>query len=128
MQKRKTWGRLIRASSDVIDVCYEVEKLFSHRLLLNNGNAIKEHHMVSRICSKVLSTVLIERSPSAFSSLDYHMLDVPPDDNHVGSLVKRIVCSYCNIRLHHIAKETTAQSNETSVRWKLTKLVHQMHQ
>ena len=58
-----------------------------------------------------------------FRELDTHMFDTAVNDNHVFSLVKGIVKSYCKIRLHHLGKEYTANVVGVNVRKKLTKLV-----
>ena len=119
---RKRWGKLIDSSSDVINICIETEKTFCQLEKTTNGFMTKKRSISPLIVSTVLKSVC-SKSNQIFQNLSSHMTDCLPDNNHVFILVKLIAKCYCNIRLHHIAKQITSKITESNVRKNLTKLI-----
>ena len=67
--------------------------------------------------------VLSEVGMIAFKSLDFHMYDSTPDNNHIFNLIKCVAHSYATIRLHHLAKQKTVVVSGINIRKDLTKLI-----
>ena len=67
----------------------------------------------------------INYSRDFLTELNDHMIDCAIGDNHILELiyVYTIVRCYCEIRLHHVAKEKTQPEARVRVRKKLSKLL-----
>ena len=55
--KRKAWGRLTFASQDVINVCYETERLLSKLLIESQGKAPNQKFLVQKISTWVVKSL-----------------------------------------------------------------------
>lgn len=80
------------------------EKLFQ-KLVINNDKI----PTVPRLSSVIEYCVLKEVGKKVFKTLISHMMECEPDSNHIFTLVKLIVNSYCKIRMHQLAKEVNAK-------------------
>ena len=56
-------------------------------------------------------------------TLDQHMFDSTPGNNHVFKLIKCCCQSYVTIRMHHLSKTRNAGMHEKVVREQFSKLV-----
>ena len=115
----KSRGGLVMPSNSVVKVCEATEKCFQ-RMQATLGEKLPQTvSIVPTICTVVLQEVGLQ----SFSSLQDHMFDTNPENNHIFNLIKCISRSYCTIRMHHLAKQKTAEVAGTKVRKQLTKLV-----
>jgi hypothetical protein len=74
-------------------------------------------------------SILSELNPSAVFGDSAHGIDTSDGiDNHLHSLVRQIVRFYISIRKYRLLKMWNLQHKGTSVRQKLTKLIHFKHQ
>jgi len=65
----------------------------------------------------IISTaVFAEVGCRTFTNLDRHMFDSTADSNHIFAFIKCIVTCYTKIRMHHLAKQKTAEITGISVR------------
>lgn len=120
----KNRGGLVKASVSVVDVCEETEKCFQRMHNVTKGQLPRAAQIVPAIASSVLAEVGIR----SFVTLHNHMFDSTPDSNHIFNLIKCVSQSYCQIRMHHLAKQQTAAITGIKVRKELTKLVLFKHQ
>ena len=110
---------MIYPSESVIVICEETEKCFQ-RLHATVGDKLPQsRNFLKTVCSLVLSEV----GMIAFKSLDFHMYDSTPDNNHIFNLIKCVAHSYATIRLHHLAKQKTVVVSGINIRKDLTKLI-----
>jgi len=117
--KLKSRGGLRNASESVIVVCEATERCFNRM-----KNVVPHLNIVPAITSVVLE----ETGTKVFTSLNNHMFDCSPFDNHIFKLIKCITECYCKISLHHIAKQQTDTVTGLRVRKELSKLVLFKHQ
>ena len=89
--KRKDNGGLQRPSEDVVTVCQVTEKV------LRGVAARSPDGMPSGSVMKIVTSegiVARSRERNAFSSLDSHMLDTDPCENHVYRLIRVVAQSF----------------------------------
>lgn len=123
--KRKNRGGLVKPSNDVLKVCKSTEQCIQ-RLLCSTDNALPQ---TAGIVSAIATAVLHDVGPHhIFPQLDKHMLDTPPDHNHVFALIKCIASCYAIIRMHHLAKRFTEKITQEKLRKHLSKLILFKHQ
>jgi len=77
----------------------------------------------SKFIPTICTVVLKEVGRRCFKSLDYHMFDSTPDNNHIVNVVKCTAHCYAIIRMHHLAKEKYVVITGAKVCKQLTKLV-----
>ena len=78
----------------------------------------------SNITPSIVSVVLEEAiDKDVFSSINNHMFDSTPENNHLINLIKCIAKCFLKIRMHHLAKEKTAQVKGENIRKTLTKAI-----
>ena len=63
-----------------------------------------------------------------FETLENHMQDMEPDNNHVYPLIKAVTHAYAKIRMHHLVKQRNAQITGKIVRKEMTELILFKHQ
>lgn len=101
LQKRKTYGKLIRASQFVIDVCKEGEKFFKffHKTTCILNRKVEHLLPVSKI-----SQTMLNINSSILDHFENHLYDGNFIDELPEQLIKIILKNYFRIRIHH---ETT---------------------
>ena len=72
--------------------------------------------------------VLEEPGGRVFQTLEDHLKDMEPDNNHAYPLIKAVTHAYIKIRMHHLAKQHNAQITGKVVRKQVTKLILFKHQ
>ena len=118
--RQKNHGELIEASASVYQICQSTEQCLVRMLHSTGGNLPTS----SKIVSAILSVVLEEAAKkNAFSSLHDHMFDSSPHKNHLFRLIKCIAKCFLKIRMHHLAKETTAKVRGENIRKILSKTI-----
>lgn len=111
----KNQGGLTKPSKDVVKLCKLSEIIF------------KCHEKEIKFKEDIISFLVIQASSkieisSLFSSLNVHILDQSPLDNHLLQIITIILKTYFTIRLHHYNK-TLSQPSER-IRSHLTKTIH----
>jgi len=114
---RKNHGGLIKASSDVIELCKISERTIRH------FKAIDKSNVVNKITLEAMKYININKY---FTNLSIHILDQEPLNNHVLQLIKIILNIYCKLRLHHINSSTN--DIDQKIRNHYTKLILFKHQ
>lgn len=112
--KRKDRGGLIKPSDDVVQVCLATENAIVKCCLVQV--AVFYKHIASVISHKVLEETTAK---SVFDGLYEHMFDT----NHIYWLINTLSSCYVKIRIHHLAKEFTAQMAGPKRKNSLLKLV-----
>ena len=121
----KTNGGLRLPSDGLLKVCKETEKCIMRMLNANGGGLPHSAGLSNAIAATVLS-VCVEKG--VFSTLDQHMFDSTPGNNHILSLIKCCSQSYVTIRMHHLSKLTNAKMHDKVIRKQFSKLVLFKHQ
>ena len=122
--KFKDHGGLVKPSRSVIVVCQETEKCFS-RMKAVLGDRLPQASKLPMIISHA---VLAELGCTTFTNLHCHMFDSTAESNHIFTLIKVLVSCYTKIRMHHLAKQKTAEVTGISVRKQFSKLILFKHQ
>ena len=94
-------------------------------LNVNGGGLPHGAGLSSAIATTVLSVCV---GSGVFSTLDQHMFDSTPGNNHVFKLIKCCCQSYVTIRMHHLSKTRNAGMHDKVVRKQFSKLVLFKHQ
>jgi hypothetical protein len=121
----KTNGGLRLPSLGLLKICTETEKCVMRMLNANGGGLPHSAGLSNAIAATVLSAC-VERG--VFSTLDQHMFDSTPGNNHILSLIKCCSQSYVTIRMHHLSKLTNARMHDKVIRKQFSKLVLFKHQ
>lgn len=108
---RKDRGGLIKPSEDVVKLCSIAERIFKQNTIFS-GNVMKR---LIYSAKKDLNTKLI------FRSLDDHILDQDPINNHLLQLINLIYKLYFTIRIHH--HNSTLNETKDRIRHKYSKLI-----
>ena len=117
--RHKTNGGLVKASPSVFIVCESTEACI--RRMLASNNQLPQH---GKITSAITSVVLNEVVPKGvFSSLQDHQFDTPVEANHLLKLVKCVSQCFVKVRMHHLAKQQTADAVKDKLRKRLSKLI-----
>ncbi|KAL7287020.1 hypothetical protein TKK_0018813 [Trichogramma kaykai] len=108
LQSRKTYGKMVSASKDVIQVCEVAETMFraEKNFLKQNILEIMIARAMRQIDAKVFST--------------HHVYDQSPLADHRFQLIKSILKQYLNIKFHYRA--TCEQGNIDRIRMRYNKL------
>ena len=101
-------GGLMLVSSGVELVCMTTEQHI-RTMMRGRSTLPNQPDLVPTICTAVLK-VTCTRSHPIFPSLNQHMFDTPPDQNHVFRLIRVITESYIKIRLHQFGKSQTEKN------------------
>ena len=72
--------------------------------------------------------VLEEPGGRVFQTLEDHLKDMEPDNNHAYPLIKAVTHAYIKIRMHHLAKQHNAQIMGKVIGKQMTKLILFKHQ
>ncbi|XP_060760936.1 uncharacterized protein LOC132870934 [Neoarius graeffei] len=116
---KKSRGGLVESSTDVVKVCQTAERCIQ-RLLHSVDAALPQSvGIVSALSTTVLHDIGFQ---PIFMQLAGHMLDCPPDHNHVFFLIKCIAACYIKIRMHHLAKHFNEKMTGSTLRKHLTEL------
>jgi hypothetical protein len=121
----KTNGGLKLPLHGLIKICEETEKCVMRMLNVNGGGLPHGAGLSSAIAMTVLS-VCVESK--VFSTLDQHMFDSTPGNNHVFKLIKCCCQSDVTIRMYHLSKTRNAGMHDKVVRKQFSKLVLFKHQ
>ena len=114
----KDRGGLKKPSKSTVAVCTATDMVIDH--MTKGGSHVSATHRLDAIPIIVLNRVCQDH---IFMDLQGHMLDCSPEDNHVFILIKLLASAYAKIKLHHVAKRLTDNSNPVNVRRKYTKLI-----
>lgn len=109
----KSKGRLAHPSTDVIDVCKCCESIF--RLTTANSDATNKLNVV-KFTNAALNSL---NESDVFESLETHISDVSPINNHRTHLIKEIAHCFYQARIGHFSKR---QFDKPSIRSVCTKL------
>ncbi|KAH9360455.1 hypothetical protein HPB48_013430 [Haemaphysalis longicornis] len=99
--EHKNRGGLVSPSKDVIDLCEAVEKGLQ-RLQMECGTIQAVNSQSKHLVLEVLQLSVGEQW---FQTLQQHILELDPLDNHIYSLCKKVAQLYGKIRIHHMTKE-----------------------
>ncbi|CAH1156107.1 unnamed protein product [Phaedon cochleariae] len=109
LQLRKTYGRLIKASEFVINVCKEGEKCL--RSFKSSSNLFSREF--GNLKNFLIIKTIQNLPTNIYNSFEDHFYDEEPLSNHGYVLTKLILDSFFHIRIHH---ETTAKESERPAR------------
>jgi len=84
------------------------------------GSALPQSSDLTAVFCRV---VLAEVGLNVFLTLSAHMLDSTVGSNHIFVMIKVLVACYIKIRMHHLAKQKTAEVTGVAVRKQLSKLI-----
>lgn len=107
--KRKNKGGLVVPGVDSSKICKTAEKEF--RICEQLGQLQKKNLMQYLIIKSMRKLPL-----NVYSTLDEHILDDNPFDNHKILLIKTLLFEYLKIRLIHVAKQYTRQLQTNKIR------------
>lgn len=113
---RKNRGGLIKPSRYVTYICRTAENIFRHNISFSG-------QVVLRLINSAKSQINIT---GIFPSLNDHILDQDPLNNHLLQLVDIILKLYFTIRIHH--KNKTLNEVKERIRHKYSKLILFKHQ
>ena len=111
-------------SQSVIRICEATEKIVRKVLQVTDNKMLRD----SGLRPAIKTSVLAEVGNSVFTSLDGHMLDMETENNHVFSLIRGVVDTYLNVRLHHVVKTQNNSLKDKRVRKTYSKLILFAHQ
>ncbi|CAH0558772.1 unnamed protein product [Brassicogethes aeneus] len=102
LQKKKTYGRLVKASKLVIETCRAGEKFFRFFHKTTNIFNQKIENLLQILITKSLQFI----PSSVYDDFGDHFYDshILLDD-HVSNLLKSILKIYFNLRIHHLGKQ-----------------------
>lgn len=120
LMKKKNRGGLVKPSDDVVKVCNSAERCLQ-RLLRSTDSALPQSAGIA--CALATAVLHEVGSQRLFTELADHMLDCPPDHNHIFVLIKCIAACYIKIRMHHLAKRFTEKLTGPKLRQQLSKLI-----
>jgi hypothetical protein len=115
---RKNRGGLLHASRDVIKICQIAENVF--RFFIQST----PHPVVNKMVISGLRK--ISNSYNPFASLNSHILNQDPINNHILQLTSLVLRVYFTIRVHH--QNSHINQIKTRVRQLYTNLVQFKHQ
>ena len=118
--RHKNHGGLIEVSASVYEICRSTEQCVVRMLRSTGGNLPTTSNITPSIVSVVLEEAI---DKDVFSSINNHMFDSTPENNHLINLIKCIAKCFLKIRMHHLAKEKTAQVRGENIRKTLTKAI-----
>ena len=121
---QKDTGGLVKPSESVVAICMLTEKLFQRMLFVNKQRLPQDPGFPGALAHSVLE----QTGGSVFRSLEAHMLDTEPDNNHVFSLIKALALAYCKIRMHHLVKQQSTLITGNKIRKTMSKLILFRHQ
>ncbi|CAH1962161.1 unnamed protein product [Acanthoscelides obtectus] len=117
LQIRKTYGKLVKASAFVINVCKYAEhcfRLYKERLEVGKKNMTR--------ASQILTNYTLQNLPLGFGNVfNDHVFEDEPLSNHFPLLYKQVLEQYFTIKLYHYTSNLNAPSKR--VRSLLTKSI-----
>ena len=119
----KSRGGLIVPSVSTLAICEIAEQRFRAMQHSTRSDGIR--------LSKIIQTSVMKHmltDYNVFPSLENHMFETEPENNHRINLVKLVTAEYVKIRLYHLAKQRTAALHGNAIRQKLSKLILFAHQ
>lgn len=120
----KSRGALIFPSDDVIDICMTCEKVFRmHAAYFVSVEEDLSRVTFNEIMRSVLETYMYK---PVFETLDHHIKDFGPLENHLVFLIKAITEKYIQVRCSYAGKHYTdnlIKSKESKSRQEYTKLI-----
>lgn len=119
LQKRKTFGKLIKASDMVSNICKAGEKFFRFFQKTNN---IFNKNIKGVLDILILNTVKSLQS-NIFNFFGDHIFDGDIFENHALDLIKLILKHYFNIRIHYETTKKLEISRKNRTRSINTKVV-----
>lgn len=119
LQMRKRYGRLVNASILVIDICKAAEKYF--RFFHKTTNIFNKN--IKNLIQVLVKNTFETLSSSILIEFHNHHLEDDPIDGHAFELIKKILRSYFNLRIHHETVKKLDLSKKTRVRSIYTKSI-----
>ena len=121
---QKDHGGLNKPSESVVKICTVTEKLIQRMLFVSDQKLPQGPGVLEALAHAVLQEV----GNGVFHSLEQHMLEMEPDNNHIFSVIKAVTCAYCNVRMHHLAKQYNIRIKGQFIRKTMTKVIFFSHQ
>ena len=90
-----------KPSESVVKICAVSEKLIQRMLFATDQKLPQGPGVPEALAHAVLQEV----GNGVFLSLEQHMMEMEPDNNHIFSVIKAVTHAYCNVRMHHLAKQ-----------------------
>ena len=119
----KTRGGLVVPSISTLAICEIAEQRF-RAMQHSTGSDCKR---LSKIIQMSVTKHMLT-DYNVFPSLQNHMFETEPENNHRVNLVKLVTAEYVKIRMYHLAKQRTAAVQGNAIRRKLSKLILFAHQ
>lgn len=119
LQKRKTYGKLIRASQLVIDVCKEGEKFFKFFHKTTNILNKQVEHLLPVLINQTMQNI----SSTILDHFENHLYDGNFIDGHSDQLIKIILKNYFRIRIYHETTKLLDVSRKNRLRSVNTKII-----
>ncbi|CAH1981929.1 unnamed protein product [Acanthoscelides obtectus] len=119
LQRVKQYGKLVKASRFVIQLCTAAEKYF--RFFHKTTNIFNKniHNLLETLKINTIKTL----PPEILSHFEHHLFDDDPVDGHAVQLIKLILHHYFKLRIHHETAKNMDLSAKTGVRSVLTKTI-----
>lgn len=114
----KDRGGLHYPSRDVILLCEYAEKILRASIKIKGTSYLASKKAIAHMIKAVLKKNL---GSKIFHSLNDHLKDQNPMDNHLVLLIKAVAMKYLDIRIHHLIK--TISQKDDRVRSFHTKLI-----
>lgn len=119
LQMRKQYGRLVKASTLVIDICKAAEKYF--RFFDKTTNIFNKN--IKNLIQILVKNTFETLSSSILTEFHDHHLEDDPIDGHAFELIKKILGTYFNLRIHHETVKKLDNSKKARVRSIYTKSI-----
>lgn len=123
LQQRKQYGKLVRASEQVIEICRVAEKYF--RFYCKTEGIFKKTNNLIVVLIKNAFELLPSTILDKFND---HLFDDDPVESHAFWLIKLVLRKYFTIRIHHETAKKMDVIKKYRVRSILTKTILFKHQ
>ena len=120
----KNRGRLCRPPSDVLEVVRLSNSVFEAEAMKSTVPADRPDFM--KVLINKVARALLEKSPSIFQEMDYHLDSCSWDNSHKLMMIKKITSIFVTMRLKHWCRQFN--TSQASVRKVLTKQILFKHQ
>ena len=120
----KNRGGLCRPPSDVLEVVRLSNSVFEAEAMKSTVPADRPDFM--KVLINKVARALLEKSPSIFQEMDYHLDSCSWDNSHKLMMIKKITSIFVTMRLKHWCRQFN--TSQASVRKVLTKQILFKHQ
>lgn len=123
-QARKQYGKLVKASEEVIEICKEAEKYFRFYAKVYGIFSSKKVNLITTLTHSTFKRL----SPRFLTNFNDHLFDDDLVGGHAFALIKIILKKYFNLRIHHETSKKLELQKKNSIRSILTKTILFRHQ